>query len=417
MTKSKQFFRKLFTVINLVILLSVTLMTSVAFAQTASRALSYAGQPVDMEGNPITTTQVFRFSLWREYIVQSADISPEGNINTGLPTYGGWFEIHTLSPNASGVFATRLAEENPLPEVDLTDGWYVQVEVKAPGAPNSSYQTIDPTGMRYEETDFTELPEELLPAAPEEPEFEESLLPDVINETTDETPVIAAELEPNTEYEIVITDENGNVIERITVMTDAEGRLVYVVNNPLTGQNTIQIINKATGEIARNYTIRIVSRSFYPDFNVTNFGGKKDLKVDAEGNIQVGEIARTPGKPLVIQGLAAPYPCIEILAYFESEVRLVKVRPDKDGRFQVEIPEELDLGAHSVKIFQRFPDKVISEQINYYFTLVPAVTGAEEMAATQASDTKQNAIIVSSSILVILVGLYLFFSYKNKKLA
>ena len=118
---------------------------SPASAETAPGNLLYEGRILDSARNPVTTAIVLRFSLWQTEDWVSGDTS-SGSINTGSATYGGWFEAQTVTPNSNGIVSVRVGSDTALPAMNAAQHTYFQVEVKASGQPDTSYELLDPTG-------------------------------------------------------------------------------------------------------------------------------------------------------------------------------------------------------------------------------------------------------------------------------
>ena len=94
-----------------------------------------------------------RFSLWNTSDWLSTDSINRGNINTASAGYGGWQEVHNINIDDEGLFKVRLGSNTPLPQVDVNDHLYLQVEVKKVGEPNNDYQLLDPTADKGVDTD------------------------------------------------------------------------------------------------------------------------------------------------------------------------------------------------------------------------------------------------------------------------
>ena len=141
-------------------ILTVALMLSLVIQQTAAFAaittpsvFIYEGKLLDSSNNPITTAQTFRFSLWNSDDFVAGDVDGLGAINTLAPTYGGWAETHTLIPNSDGTFFVELGSVTPLPDMLLSTHTDLMVEIKSSGAPDTSYELMDPTGDNGADTD------------------------------------------------------------------------------------------------------------------------------------------------------------------------------------------------------------------------------------------------------------------------
>jgi cysteine-rich repeat protein len=134
----------------------VTLSTAVIPAQavqTTPNVFVYEGKLLDNTGTPVTTAQTFRLSLWSSDDMTAGDLDGLGGINAGAPNYGGWFETHTITPNADGTFFLELGSINPLPDMDFSIHKHLMVEVKTAGALDTSYELMDPTGDNGTDSD------------------------------------------------------------------------------------------------------------------------------------------------------------------------------------------------------------------------------------------------------------------------
>jgi len=113
---------------------------------TTPNVFIYEGKLLNSSGTPIISTQNFRLSLWSTDDKVAGDIDGTGNINVLAPSYSGWFETHTVTPNTDGTFFLELGSITPLPDMDFSIHKHLMVEVKTAGLPNTSYELMDPTG-------------------------------------------------------------------------------------------------------------------------------------------------------------------------------------------------------------------------------------------------------------------------------
>ena len=104
----------------------------------------------DGVGDPITTALDVRVSLWDIYDVRDEDIDVSGNINTSARHYGGYQTTFTVTPDGNGYFTPVTYGYYLLKTKDLADfphanlnSYYLQLEYKAQGAPNTDYQIYD----------------------------------------------------------------------------------------------------------------------------------------------------------------------------------------------------------------------------------------------------------------------------------
>ena len=113
---------------------------------TAPYTVSYSARLTDAVGNPITTTRQIRFSLWSDSDVDPTDFLITGAIDPLAGGFSGWQETHNVTPDANGLFHLRLGSISTLPNFTIPTHIYLQVDVKANGAPDTAYETLDPDG-------------------------------------------------------------------------------------------------------------------------------------------------------------------------------------------------------------------------------------------------------------------------------
>ncbi|MDD4351923.1 MAG: hypothetical protein PHU71_02990 [Candidatus Gracilibacteria bacterium] len=145
--------KKLALNIGLFFTLLALLTVSVEAATTTPRTMSYQGRLMDNSNNVLTSEHVFRFSFWSDADFDAGDLNEDGSINTSATGYANWIESHTVTPNADGLFTLSLGSVTPLPAIDYNLHKYLQVEVKLAGAPNTSYEVLDPDGDNSNLTD------------------------------------------------------------------------------------------------------------------------------------------------------------------------------------------------------------------------------------------------------------------------
>lgn len=143
--KKKRLRSKIFFALALILSLVIQQGNVLATVTTPS-VFIYEGKLLDSTNNPITTAQTFRFSLWSSNDKVVGDVTGAGAINVAAPTYGGWFETDTLTPNSDGTFFVALGNSTPLPNMLLANHKFLQVEIKPFGSLDTSYELIDPTG-------------------------------------------------------------------------------------------------------------------------------------------------------------------------------------------------------------------------------------------------------------------------------
>jgi cysteine-rich repeat protein len=122
-------------------------------ATTTPQTFVYEGKLLNPWNVPITSAQTFRFSLWSSDDRVAGDVDGTGAINLAAATYGGWQEEQTITPNVDGTFSFDLGKINPLPNMNIALHKFLMVEIKTNGAPNTSYELMDPTGDNGADTD------------------------------------------------------------------------------------------------------------------------------------------------------------------------------------------------------------------------------------------------------------------------
>lgn len=135
-----------------VLLISALLLSSLSLAApppgstTAPYTVSYSGKLTDNLGVAITTAQEMRFSLWSDNDYDAGDLQVNGSINTGASGYASWQEEHTVTPDSNGLFNLQLGSSTTFPNFTSATHIYLQVEVKAAAAADTSYEVLDPDG-------------------------------------------------------------------------------------------------------------------------------------------------------------------------------------------------------------------------------------------------------------------------------
>jgi transposase len=108
----------------------------------------YQGHLLNSSGNPVTTAVTIRLSYWKSADFASSDLTGTGAINTAASNYVSWYEEHTITPSGDGSFAVELGSVRALPDMSslpasTLTSLYLQVEVKASGAADSTYDLLD----------------------------------------------------------------------------------------------------------------------------------------------------------------------------------------------------------------------------------------------------------------------------------
>lgn len=120
---------------------------------TAPYTVSYSAKLTDSSSNPITTTQTIRFSLWTDADFDAGDLIGTGDLNPAAVGYAGWFEEHTVTPDANGLFHVDLGSITTLPNVTSGTHVFLEVDVKPSASPKTAYEVLDPTGTTADTAD------------------------------------------------------------------------------------------------------------------------------------------------------------------------------------------------------------------------------------------------------------------------
>jgi len=100
---------------------------------------------LDGGGSPITTQQTLRFTLWGSQTVESGDITAAGAINTSATNYGSYQTSANYTPDGIGVVDIYLPDLSSFPTTLSSSNDFLQIEYKAVGQPDTSYQVYDPS--------------------------------------------------------------------------------------------------------------------------------------------------------------------------------------------------------------------------------------------------------------------------------
>jgi len=150
-------------------LLSLWLAVMVVLASTASAlfaadttpaTINYQGRLLNSSSNPLAGNYTFRFSLWNSADWQAADTTGAGAINVASPRYAGWQETHAVTTNTYGLFNMSLGDTTAFPNFSNPTHTHLQVEVKATGDPDTSYEILDPAGTTADTNDRKPLSKE-----------------------------------------------------------------------------------------------------------------------------------------------------------------------------------------------------------------------------------------------------------------
>jgi len=129
-----------------VLLIALAGFYTVYAANTTPVNFVYEARLLDSSDNAITSSQIMRLSLWSSGDFIAGDIDASGAINTASVNYGNWQETQAFTPDSRGAFSIQIGAVTPLPDIDYSIHKYLQIEIKQVGAPDTSYELLDPTG-------------------------------------------------------------------------------------------------------------------------------------------------------------------------------------------------------------------------------------------------------------------------------
>lgn len=127
----------------IVFVLSALNVATVSAATSVPEKLIYEARLLDsVTSDPLLTGHTFRFSFWITSPVDVGDVVA-GAIDPLAINFGGWQEVQTVTPNDLGFVSFELGAISVLPEIDYTEHLYLQVEIKAAGDLDTSYEILD----------------------------------------------------------------------------------------------------------------------------------------------------------------------------------------------------------------------------------------------------------------------------------
>ncbi len=125
----------------------------------------YQGHLLTSAGVPVTTPVTIRLSYWKSADFTPADLGGDGSLNVGAAEYVQWQEEHTITPTSDGSFAVEIGSLQPLPDfrtlpASTLGSLFLQVDVKAAGDPDSTYDLLDanPADTTVDRTSVLSLP-------------------------------------------------------------------------------------------------------------------------------------------------------------------------------------------------------------------------------------------------------------------
>ena len=130
--------------------IAIALSATVANAQVTSgpQQMIYNGHLLDSSGSAITTKHTIRFSFWSATDYVSTDVTSTGALHIASSNYANWNEEQDFTPNSDGYFTVQMGSGTALPDFSTMDpailsSLHLQVEIKADGAADTSYEFLD----------------------------------------------------------------------------------------------------------------------------------------------------------------------------------------------------------------------------------------------------------------------------------
>lgn len=140
------------SILTAVIVLVSTVGSTFA-ATTTPATINYQGRLLNAASVPLTGAYTFRFSLWSDADWDAGDETGAGAIDVAAIGYAGWQETHAVTVGAFGLFDIPLGSLTVFPNFTSGTHAFLQVEVKTTGAPDTSYEVLDPTASLADVTD------------------------------------------------------------------------------------------------------------------------------------------------------------------------------------------------------------------------------------------------------------------------
>lgn len=144
--KNKKLLAPIFASIFALTSVLLSTYTGLYAATTTPATINYQGRLLNSTNNPLSGNYTFRFSLWNSADWQATDTTGAGAINVASLRYAGWQEIHSVTTGTFGLFNMSLGSTTALPNFDANIHKFLQVEVKATGALDTTYEILDPQG-------------------------------------------------------------------------------------------------------------------------------------------------------------------------------------------------------------------------------------------------------------------------------
>ncbi len=243
--------------------------------------------------------------------------------------------------------------------------------------------------------------------------------------TVDITPLFVDKMDHEKNYIITIRNEGGDVLIQKELTTDIEGNFIYETEIDLEiGNYLIDVRDPEDGEF-EEYILEILDKR-YPEIDIENFGVIENPKVNFTEIIDLGDIEKIEGQ--TITGYTVP--SSTIYTYFQAEkIHIIERKANNEGYFEIAIPDELELGDHTVYIVQTYPDLVVSRDIIYKFKLIEAKDLEREKAdlskkLDQCKTFFQRICLCGDSLIInkclplaafILLILITFLTYRKRK--
>jgi hypothetical protein len=224
-----------------------------------------------------------------------------------------------------------------------------------------------------------------------------------LNRTVDLDPVFIEQMEALKEYTLYLRNLDTNeTILNAKIISDSLGKLIFETEDKLElGKYVFELFDEDNNR--RYYYEFEIVEEIYSKFEIDSFVNIQNVDTDfaINGVLNLGKILKTD--EMFISGKTAKNTRID--SFFQSRIFHVLEFSDEDGAFKIKIPNELSLGKHSLRIVQTYPDKTISDDLQFEFELVDTL------------EVSQKSLLSCFLyfLLILILALYFFLILKKEK--
>ncbi len=183
--------------------------------------------------------------------------------------------------------------------------------------------------------------------------------------TIDETLFLADFLRPTEKYTLALFDSQSNLLEQKEVETDQNGNFIAEFSELYENGTYIVQAKNVDDELVETYTFHLDIRQD-DSLELVSLGDNHQIETNYKKTIDLGALNNS--KKLDLNGKAEPG--ARLFAYLEGSQIFVKtVFIDKTGEFEINLPENLEAGDYKLHLLQVLPNKTMSKNLSYKFTL------------------------------------------------